>query len=121
MTDLTPRQIEKLEAIGYEITLPATEIHFRGRRVGDYVMGAAHLADLGRQRAWKGAMNHASSDEGMKITMADKVRWLSTTFAGFMVTVRSVGGKFHARVAEIRIGDADSPEAAVHALWVNAP
>jgi len=122
MTDLSPRMIEKLEAIGYQIsTPPTTEVHFHGRRIGDYIMGARHTPDLGRQRAWKGALIHAESLEGMKITMADKVRWLSTTFPGFMVTVRTVDGKFNARVVEFRIAGADSPEAAVHALWESVP
>lgn len=115
MPEISVRTIEKLEAIGYSVS--ETRIFYRGIPVGDFVTGAAHNP----MRPWERAHVHSLSPEGMRLTMPDKMAWLSNVFAGFMVTVRRQSGKFHARVVEFRIADAESTEAAVTALFEAVP
>lgn len=136
---MTPRDIEKLKAIGYTVRkvldlgwdgfTPAAnraiqeETWEDGGDIGD---GDDFFAS--EEAAWQGCLAHAQSPEGLKATMADKVRWLlangETTFTGsgrFEMSGPHDDG-FHATCRQaIGIFRADSPEAAVDALFWKVP
>lgn len=102
---MTPRDIEKLKAIGY---------HFDGR----YVTwpGCAPVRSPGKLDVWKACKTHAQSSEGLKATMADKVQFLSRQE---VLVIQGTDGLWtthrFGRAAEQTFGP--SPEAAVDTLF----
>lgn len=81
----TKREIEKLEAIGYEvITIKHLfrKAFFAANLNNDwFCVGGGRTIVTYREfktenAAWDYCSAHAQSPEGMKATMADKVRWL---------------------------------------------
>lgn len=106
-----PRDIEKLRAIGY--TWTPTEVSLHGRRVGDYIMGGKDPASA--------AKAHGQSPEGMKATMADKVRWLCEQRPRLLYFNANINGFKASETHESREETAASPEAAVDVLFWKVP
>lgn len=113
---MTPRDIEKLKAIGYDLTSLLRAEYRRILVNGD---------DAPHGEGWDAAKAHSRSPEGLKATMADKVRWLAENEehgAGVLISAWS-DTKFS---AEFDHGDSEfeqggSPEAAVDALFWRVP
>lgn len=108
----TPRDIEKLRAIGHEVrasNLKTPGAAFRGK-----VPGKGAFYRNSETEAWDGCKAYAQSPEGMKATMADKVRWLGPIEFGWWKPLTEK--RWVARNA-MRSAIGDSPEAAVDALF----
>jgi hypothetical protein len=115
---MTPRQIEKLKAIGYDVQPIATG--------GNKSTGPSYApwhSGMSEAEAWQCAMAHASSPEGMVATMAAKVKWLCGKLYPLSIGCWKVNKRFvFAATVGVETGpQADSPEAAVHALWEAVP
>lgn len=107
---MTPRDIEKLKALGYS---------FNSNAAGCYVLLNGSVVDhQGGDEPWTVAQDH-SQFEGLKATMADKVRWLDTSVDIYPDENRTTW------VAQITssytYGSGQSPEAAVDALFWKVP
>lgn len=132
---MMPRDIEKLEALGYEV------VSSRGRAsdcswvacepvwLGKLAKNpSGHIAWIhgrtNQAEGWDACKAHAQSPDGLKATMADKVRWLiePTRFPSALHQLCLNGRHFAFFGA---LGDEadgyDSPEAAVDALFWKVP
>lgn len=112
---MTPREIEKLKVLGFvEI---GNLVHYSGR---DRYFGKSDAPDA--KGAWAAADEWVRSEHGLKATMADKVLWfcLPHLSDGHGIEVVPLHGKFIATSGWTR-AEADSPEAAVDALFWKVP
>lgn len=119
---MTPRDIEKLEAIGYEVKDPRNGIwSVHGHcfdNLEDY-----HLASS-QEEGWRDCKDDAQSPEGMKATMADKVRWLTQTRDHYFVIEWMATDMWLASVGvgeRLILDTGDSPETAVDTLFWKVP
>lgn len=145
---MTPRDIEKLAALGYEV-LPA-----RGRASDCSWVAcepvwlaklsknpSGHIAWIhgrtNQNAGWAACKEHAQSEDGMRATMADKVRWLLTRefndpvrghkepTIGSIAFSGAIEGSFGCSVGSYYVHfSADSfvaPHAAVDALFWKVP
>lgn len=123
LTEPSSRDIGKLKAIGY------TVYRNHAGSYNWYPVGSQEglAAPPTEGEAWKFSKAHAQSPEGMKATMADKVRWLNVEFGktghiGAVVIAGPYGdGHFAASHQLSGQHEADSPEAAVDALFWKVP
>lgn len=111
---MTPRDIEKLKAIGYHVSSDFNGVSTHWFADRGYHGMPATICDS-EAEAWSACKTHAQSPEGLKATMADKVRWLVD------IGVRALpNGHFEARSYLVKVEGA-SPEAAVDALFWKVP
>lgn len=85
---VSPREQEKLRAIGYDVG-PHIE---KGHRFGFTLHGAVVVDEVGEVanyyselEAWDAAWEHSGTPGGLRATMPDKVRWLCEQGYGFGV------------------------------------
>lgn len=119
---MTPRDIEKLKAIGIrEAWQEHTHyfIGFPGPKKAWTTEWAAHQSTHSKDDAVAEAKAYVQSPEGMRATMADKVRFLGT----LIVQAPANGLPWYAARFEplVPMGTGESPEAAVDALFWKVP
>lgn len=116
---VSERDIEKMRDIGYHVDeehlgdgdkVAIADRGYHGMPATIMANGDDDVAD-----AWASCKAHAQSPEGMKATMADKVRWLHERW-NYAIESSRHHGRF--RFGD---GEGDSPESAVDALFWKVP
>lgn len=135
---VTSRDIEKLEAIGYHVDdeplgdgdrVAIADRGYQGMPATIFANGEDNVAE-----AWAACKAHSQSPEGMVATMADKVRFIEgiKDRAGFPSGVfvypyqnghraEHVPSPHSTMSGSGYMGEGESPEVAVHALWEKVP
>jgi hypothetical protein len=116
---MTPRLIEKLKALGFTVNYNNIGLGRTFFITEPYVAGARGNYYDTEAGAWLEISKWVASPEGMKATMADKVRWLLGNGRRCDIGERTDPDGSQRFFANRERGD--SPEAAVHELWLKVP
>lgn len=113
---MTPRDIEKLQAIGY--TVPFDGVAYDCFLQGEDIL--EHRDWEFEHMAWGACKAHAQSPDGMKATMAEKVRFIGRVVIRAPVKGVNNWDAWQDEPDDIE-AEGDSPEAAVDALFWKVP
>lgn len=116
---MTPRDIEKLKAIGFTVihephTHPSNQNYYQLKPAQGQPDGLHLVWVPTEELGWEAHKRYVTSPDGMKATMADKIR-----FIGDMEICQGLSGwtAFKGRGPDTESGEGDSTEAAVDALF----